>query len=144
MANVSKSALVCHSAAQMFALVRDVDAYPEFLPGCRSSRILSTEPNRICAEMVVARLGIKQTFSTCNRFEENEWMDLELQDGPFKYLHGRWAFDPLRPDACKVSLELDFEFSGPLIDKAFGAVFRQIANTMVDSFCKRAEEVYRV
>jgi len=143
-ANVSKNALVCHSAAEMFDLVRNVDAYPDFLPWCYSTRILRREADRICAELVVARLGIKQTFSTCNRFEENEWMDLELQDGPFKHLRGRWTFVPLRPDACKVALDLDFEFSGALIDKAFGALFSQIANTMVDAFCKRADEVYRV
>ena len=65
----------------------------------------------------------------------------ELMDGPFRHLHGRWAFTPLRDDACKVSLELDFEFSGALIDRAFGPVFNQVANTLVDAFCKRADEV---
>lgn len=128
----------------MFGLVRDVESYPEFLPWCHSARILSSDPSRICAEMVVSRLGIRQTFSTCNRFVEGEWMELELQDGPFKYLRGRWSFLPLRPDACKVSLDMEFEFSGALIDKAFGAVFNQIANTMVDAFCKRGDEVYGV
>lgn len=142
MAKVSKSALVPHSAAEMFQLVRDVEAYPGFLPWCHSTRILSSEENRICAELVVARIGIRQTFSTCNRFSENEWMELELRDGPFKYLRGRWSFLPLRQDACKVGLTLDFEFAGALIDRAFGAVFHQIANSMVDAFCKRADEVY--
>ena len=144
MAKVSKSALVPHSAAEMFHLVRDVEAYPSFLPWCHSTRLLSREENRICAELVVARIGIRQTFSTCNRFIENEWMELELRDGPFKYLRGRWSFLPLREDACKVALTLDFEFAGVLIDRAFGAVFHQIANSMVDAFCKRADEVYRV
>ncbi len=127
----------------MFHLVRDVEAYPGFLPWCHTTRVLSREENRLCAELVVARLGIQQTFSTCNRFIENEWMELELRDGPFKYLRGRWTFLPLREDACKVSLTLDFEFAGALIDKALGAVFHQIANSMVDAFCKRADEVYR-
>lgn len=144
MASVSKNALVCHSAAQMFDLVKDVEAYPEFLPWCQSARVLRQEPGRICGELDVARLGIRQTFSTCNRFEGHEWMTLELEKGPFKHLRGRWSFAPLRPDACKVALELDFEFSGALIDRAFGALFGQIANTMVDAFCKRADEVYRV
>ncbi len=144
MASVSKSALVHHSVAEMFQLVRDVEAYPGFLPWCHSTRILSREENRICVELVVARLGIRQAFSTCNHFVEDEWMELELQEGPFKYLRGRWSFIPLRPDACKVALTLDFEFAGALIDKAFGTVFNQIANSLVDAFCKRADEVYRV
>ena len=140
---IRKSALVTFSADQMFDLVADMEAYPRFLPWCASAQILSREENRICGRMEVARLGIRQSFTTCNRFVTGEHMELELVDGPFRKLHGAWTFSPLREDACKVELELDFELSGKLIDKAFGAVFSQVANTLVDAFCKRAEEVYR-
>lgn len=139
---MKKSALVHYSAEQMFRLVKDVEAYPRFLPWCRSTRLLKSGEREICAELVVARLGIRQTFSTCNRFEENKWMRLELREGPFKRLRGKWIFLPLREGACKVELDLDFEFSGGFIDKAFGTVFQHAANTLVDSFCKRADEVY--
>ena len=143
MAIVKKSALVPYSAARMFALVYDVGAYPRFLPWCHATRVLSEEEGRICGLIEVARLGIRQTFSTCNRYERDRRMDIELLDGPFRKLTGGWTFTPLREDASKVELDLEFEFSGHLIDKAFGAVFNQIANTLVDAFCKRAEEVYR-
>jgi ribosome-associated toxin RatA of RatAB toxin-antitoxin module len=140
---VNKSALVSFSAVQMFDLVADMEAYPEFLPLCNASEIVSREDNQFCGRMEVGRLGIRQAFTTRNRFAPGEWMKLDLVDGPFRKLQGVWTFTPLREDACKVELELDFEFSGKLIDKAFGAVFSQIANTLVDAFCKRAEEVYR-
>lgn len=143
MSVVKKSALVPYSTSQMFDLVADVEAYPEFLPWCRAARVLSQRDDQICARIEVARLGIHQTFSTCNRFERDQRMDIELQDGPFRKLTGGWDFLALREDACKVELELEFEFAGGLIDKAFGAVFHQIANTLVDAFCKRADEVYR-
>jgi ribosome-associated toxin RatA of RatAB toxin-antitoxin module len=141
---VRKSALVRHSAAEMFGLVEDVNAYPRFLPWCQSARILKESDHEVCAEIVVARLGIRQAFSTCNRFERNHWMTLELREGPFKHLRGKWKFLPLRDDACKVELELEFEFSGAMINKAFGSVFHHVANTLVDAFCKRADEVYGV
>ena len=140
---MKKSALVHYSAAQMFELVEDVRAYPRFLPWCHDARLLRATEREICAEIVVARLGVRQTFSTCNHFERNKWMTLELRDGPFKQLRGKWRFLPLRDDACKVELELEFEFSGAMIDKAFGSVFNHVANTLVDAFCKRADEVYR-
>ena len=143
MASVSKSALVYHSAGQMFGLVKDVRAYPEFLPWCHSAQILKESEREICAEIVVARLGIRQAFSTCNRFEDGKWMRLDLQSGPFRQLHGEWKFLALRPDACKVQLDLEFEFAGAMISKAFGSVFNHAANTLVDAFCKRADEVYR-
>ncbi|EXJ16111.1 Putative oligoketide cyclase/dehydratase or lipid transport protein YfjG [Imhoffiella purpurea] len=127
----------------MFDLVYDVGSYPKFLPWCHSTRVLSETEEKICGQIEVARMGIRQTFSTCNRFERDTWMTLELLDGPFRKLNGCWRFTALREDASKVELELEFEFSGKLIDKAFGSVFNQIANTLVDAFCKRADEVYR-
>lgn len=143
MAFVKKSALVPHSAKRMFDLVYDVGSYPKFLPWCAHGEVISETADQICGRIDVSRLGIHQTFSTCNRFERDRRMDISLLDGPFRKLHGGWRFTPLREDACKVELELDFEFSGRLIDKAFGAVFNQIANSLVDAFCKRADDVYR-
>ena len=139
---VSKSALVHHSAKAMYDLVCDFEAYPEFLPWCSNSRLISRSSERLCGELEVSRVGIRQRFSTCNRLQENERMDIELRDGPFRKLQGGWRFHALRSDACKVELELDFEFAGRLIDAAFGRAFNQIANTLVDAFCKRADEVY--
>jgi ribosome-associated toxin RatA of RatAB toxin-antitoxin module len=143
MPRVHKSALVRHSAAQMFGLVKDVGRYPQFLPWCHSTRVIRESEREICAELVVARLGIRQSFSTCNQFEPDRWMGIELRDGPFRKLRGDWRFLALRADACKVELEMEFEFSGAIIDKAFGGVFNHIANALVDAFCKRADEVYR-
>ncbi|MEJ2590611.1 MAG: type II toxin-antitoxin system RatA family toxin [Candidatus Thiodiazotropha sp.] len=139
---VNKSALVYHSAQEMYELVCDFESYPEFLPWCSSSRLISRTPEEICGELEVSRVGIRQRFSTCNRLVTNERMDIQLRDGPFRKLEGGWRFSALQADACKVELVLDFEFAGRLIDAAFGRVFNQIASTLVDAFCKRADELY--
>lgn len=139
---VKKTALVRHSAQEMFDLVADVEGYPKFLPWCHSTELLSRSDNELCGRIEVARLGVRQKFSTCNRIDPPNRMQIDLIDGPFRKLTGAWTFSALRADACKVELELEFEFSGRLIDKAFGSVFGQIANSLVDAFCKRADEVY--
>jgi ribosome-associated toxin RatA of RatAB toxin-antitoxin module len=139
---VHKSALVSHSAREMFELVNDVERYPQFLPWCRSTRLLSRTEEELCGQLEVSRAGISQVFSTCNRLFPYERIEIELAEGPFSRLCGEWRFTTLREDACKVELELTFEFSGRLINKAFGTVFGQIANTLVDAFCKRSDEVY--
>ncbi len=140
---VSKSALVHHSAAEMYDLVSDFESYPEFLPWCSDSKLISQTDTEICGELEVSRIGIKQRFSTCNSLVENQRMDIILRDGPFKKLEGGWVFTALKEDASKVELVLDFEFSHKLIETAFGKVFDHIANTLVEAFCKRADEVYR-
>ena len=96
----------------------------------------------MCGWIEVSRLGITQDFSTCNRLYPPGRMTLVLNEGPFKRLSGEWQFIALREDACKVSLTMEFEFSGRLIDAAFGKVFHQVANSLVESFVKRARVVY--
>ena len=140
---VHKKALVSHSTEQMFRLVCDVESYPKFLPSCRSARLISQDDNEVCGELEVVRLGISQTFSTRNLLHPYERVDIQLISGPFKQLRGYWIFTPLNDHACRVELKLEFEFSGRMINAAFGKAFGQIANTMVSAFCKRAKEVYR-
>lgn len=142
MAQVEKSALVPFSTVQMYELVNDLESYPEFLPWCESTQLLSLTEARMCGRISVARAGIRQTFSTCNRLYPYERIELHLDEGPFKHLRGDWHFMALREDASKVSLRMEFEFSGRLINAAFGSVFSHIANNLVDAFCQRAREVY--
>ncbi len=142
MARVEKTALVPYSAQAMFELVADVERYKEFLPWCSNSRLISRTEDEICGWIEVARLGVRQAFSTCNDIDPPHHMQIALRDGPFQHLHGDWHFQELREDACKVMLRMDFEFSGGLIDVAFGKVFNQAANSMVASFVKRAGDIY--
>lgn len=142
MASIAKSALINHSAAEMFALVDDVSAYAEFLPWCGGSEELSRDEDEVQATVVIAYSGLNKAFTTCNRLQHNKMIEMSLIDGPFKHLHGFWRFDALSGEACKISLDLEYEFSNRLIGMALGPVFSQIANTLVDSFCKRAEVVY--
>lgn len=142
MARVDKSALVPFSAQAMFDLVADVERYQEFLPWCSQSELVSRDQDQLCGRIEVSRLGIRQAFSTVNDLEPPSRMGISLHEGPFKKLHGEWHFRALREDACKVMLVLEFEFSGRLIDKAFGQVFHQVANSLVESFVQRAREIY--
>ncbi|MGB4498031.1 MAG: type II toxin-antitoxin system RatA family toxin [Methylococcaceae bacterium] len=142
MTRVEKSALVKFSAQQMFELVNDIESYPQFLPWCSGTRILSRHENVIEGEISISKGGFEKKFSTRNTLEFGKKMTVELLDGPFSYLSGEWNFLPLRENASKITLDLDFEMSGMLANLAFGAVFNQICNTMVSSFTQRAKEVY--
>jgi ribosome-associated toxin RatA of RatAB toxin-antitoxin module len=139
---IQKSALVKFSAQQMFDLVNDVEAYPKFLPWCGGSRIIKREDDLVEAELLIAKGGFKKSFSTRNKIEQGLSMTISLLNGPFSSLEGKWDFIPLREDASKISLDLEFEMSGKLASLAFGAVFNQICNTMVSSFTARAKEIY--
>ncbi|WP_116472445.1 SRPBCC family protein [Zobellella maritima] len=142
MPSITRSALVMFSAKQMYDLVNDVDAYPKFLPGCVASRVLSESENSITAALEVAKAGIRKTFTTRNRLEQDSKIHMELVDGPFKSLTGGWTFTPLDVDACKVELKLHFEFTSRLVEMAFGGIFKELTNAMVHAFSERAREVY--
>lgn len=142
MPSVSRSALVSHSAEQMFELVADVDRYQEFLPWCAGSKVISRDVDEMKASIVISKAGIERSFATVNRFQPGKMMEIRLLEGPFRHLEGFWRFQALRADASKVSLDLDFEFSNRMVTLAFGKVFTQIANSLVDAFVKRADAVY--
>ncbi len=142
MTHVEKSALIKFSALQMFDLVNDIESYPNFLPWCSGSKILKREENIIEAELQIAKAGFNKSFATRNRSENKNKLFMTLLEGPFSSLDGVWSFTPLREDASKISLDLEFEINGRLANLAFGAVFNQICNTMVSSFTERAKQVY--
>ena len=114
-----------------------------FLPWCRSTAVLERNEQQVKASIEIAKGALNKSFTTINRMQHNKMIEMRLIEGPFKHLEGFWRFDALKDaNACKISLDLDFEFESKLIAFAVGAVFNQIANTMVDAFCKRAVEVY--
>lgn len=143
MKKIARSALLPYSAQRVYDIVNDVDAYPEFLPWCGGAQILQS-PNdyEMKASITIAKAGIKQTFSTHNHLVPGQRIEVHLLDGPFKTLRGEWEFKKLDEQACKILFEVEFEVSNGLFNMAVGPVFEQIAGTLVDSFCKRAKQLY--
>ncbi len=139
---VNRSALVRHTPQDMFELVNDFERYPEFLPGCRRARLLERDESHLIGEMTLGRAGIEQSFTSRNDLIEPERLEMSLVSGPFKRLRGRWLFLPMGEGACKVCLELEFEFANRLLGMAFGKLFQQVAGQLVDAFTRRADELY--
>jgi len=143
MSHIQRSALVRYSPAEMYKLVNNVADYASFLPWCSSSEVKRESETEMTASIQIAKGVLNKTFTTHNQLSKDRRIELQLIDGPFKKLSGYWQFDALKTEnACKVNLELDFEFDNAMMSIAAKPVFTQIANSLVDSFCKRAVEVY--
>jgi len=142
MTTITRSALVMHTAEQMFDLVNDVRRYPEFLQGCRATEVLGEGDDFIEARLTISKAGLQQSFSTRNELVRPERMDMTLLDGPFSRFSGTWRFQKLSDEACKVSLDMDFEMGNFITGAAMSALFKQVAGMMVDSCVKRANEIY--
>lgn len=142
MAVVHKTVLLGYSAEQMFTLVDRVEDYPQFLPWCGGVDVKQRDDGKLVASILINYHGIKQSFTTENTNVRPVSMTMRLLEGPFKQLNGTWTFKPLRADACKIEFDLEYEFSNRLIESIIGPVFNMIATSFVDSFSKRAEEVY--
>lgn len=142
MKTVSRNALLPYSAEQMFDLVNDVSSYPLFLPWCAESEVLSDSPDEMTARLCLAKAGLQQHFVTRNRLRRPEEIELQLVDGPFSTLEGRWRFIQLGTDGSKTELDLRFDFNSGLLNLTLGKVFEQAADTLVEAFCARAVQVY--
>ena len=141
---VERSALVAHSAMDMYKLVADVPSYPEFLRWCTATMVHEQNSVTQKASLTVTIAGVTQRFTTMNALTTGERVGMQLFDGPFKNLQGEWCFIQLGEDGCKISLELEFEMTGGLMSTMFGKGFGKIANRLVEDFCKRAEKVYQL
>ncbi len=126
----------------MFDLVNDVEAYPEFLPWCRQSRVLDSSDNQMRAEVGMSLAGISRSFTTRNTLQRPDRIMLHLVDGPFRHLEGEWQFIALREDACRVTLDLTFEVSNRLFSMALTPAFEKVGNSLVDAFSRRADALY--
>ena len=153
MHSVNRSVIVPYSDAQMFDLVRDVERYPQFLPWCPSSRVMAPGAEAFAvgpgeeivqARVDIAYLGVRSHFTTRNTNRHPASIELALVDGPFRSLRGRWSFLPLGATACKVSLELEYGFAGGLLGRAIAPVFEHVANSLIDAFAGRAQDLYGI
>jgi ribosome-associated toxin RatA of RatAB toxin-antitoxin module len=140
--SIDRSALVPYTQDEMFALVSDVDSYPDFLPWCCGAQTLSHKGDQVDARIEFHVGGVKKSFTTRNRHVNHAAIEMQLLDGPFSALEGRWEFVPLGTDGCRIALQLQYDFSSKMVRLATGPVFGQIANSLVAAFQKRAVEVY--
>src|SRR5690606_26854978 len=145
MKTIHKSVLLSHSAHEMFALVTDIQHYPQFLPWCDRGEVLEHTADGVVACVGMSIAGLQQSFTTRNRHVQDREVHMALVDGPFSQLDGHWTFTPLGDGtqrACKVAFTLRYGFSSGALAAVVGPVFDRIAGSLVDAFVKRADQVY--
>ena len=142
MPSINRSALVSYSAAQMYALVNQVEHYPEFVPWCVSSDSSMLTENEQRATLNFSKGAIRTAFTTRNTLTEGVRVDMQLIDGPFKQLQGFWRFEDIADNGSSVSLELQFELSNRVLKFALEGLFKQITERLVMAFVERAGVVY--
>ena len=149
MKHVKKSVLLWYSPQEMYRLVTDVQDYPRFLPWCERAEILERHEEGMTARLSLHYAGVRHAFTTRNRQSPGRQVRMELVDGPFSQLDGTWNFLPLGsgageagPAACKIEFDLCYAFKRGALESLISPVFDRVANTFVDAFVKRAEQVY--
>ncbi|NDY90114.1 type II toxin-antitoxin system RatA family toxin [Ideonella livida] len=148
MKHVKKSVLLWYTPAEMYRLVTDVESYPQFLPWCSQGEVLERDEQGMKARVHLAFAGVRHAFTTRNRQEADALVAMSLVDGPFSVLEGTWRFLPLgaqaeqSPQACRIEFDLRYAFSSRALELVLSPVFDKVANTFVDSFVARAEQVY--
>jgi ribosome-associated toxin RatA of RatAB toxin-antitoxin module len=142
MAQVQKSVLIEHPAPRMFHLVDLVEDYPKFLPWCGGTTLRERTDLLTHAAILIDYHGVKQSFATINHKDHPEWMHIELVEGPFAHLQGHWHFKPLGEAACKIEFRLEYQFASRMLEALVGPAFHLVANSFVDAFTKRADQIY--
>ena len=147
MKQVSKSVLLWYTPGEMYRLVTDVPAYPQFLPWCERTELLEQHDHGVTARLHLAYAGVRHAFTTRNTHEPDATVLVQLVDGPFSVLEGSWRFHPIgRPgadvQACRIEFDMRYAFASKPLELVVSPVFDKVANTFVDRFVERAEAVY--
>jgi ribosome-associated toxin RatA of RatAB toxin-antitoxin module len=147
MKHVHKSVLLWYSPTEMYELVTDIEDYPSFLPWCDTAEVLERRDDGVTARLGLAYMGVRHAFTTRNQHVSDTSVTVQLVDGPFSLLDGTWLFRPLgRPgteeQACKIEFDLRYAFASKALETVVSPVFDKVANTFVESFVRRAEDVY--
>ncbi len=131
-----------YTAQQMFDLVKDVEAYPDFLPWCDGLRIKKRMEKEIIADMLVGFKGVSEKFTSQVYFdEEKKAITVQYKDGPFKSLINTWNFSDIEA-GCELNFYIEFEFKNKMLDMMIAPAFNTVVKKMVKAFFDRAHEIY--
>jgi ribosome-associated toxin RatA of RatAB toxin-antitoxin module len=140
MREVKRSALIAESPARMYALINDIERYPDFVPGCTAARIESRKAGEVIATLAIRKGPLRAEFTTRNLLEPDKRVLMQFVSGPFRVLEGLWTLTPLGDLGCRVELEMRFEFANRVAGTLFEPLFEDTAASLVDAFVRRARE----
>jgi ribosome-associated toxin RatA of RatAB toxin-antitoxin module len=135
---VKRSALIAELPARLFALISDVERYPEFVPGCTHARIESRAPQEVVVTLGVRHGALRTEFTTRNELEPERRVTMHLVRGPFRLLEGEWLLIPIGEQGCRVELTMRFAFSNPVSAIIFEPLFAETVGSLMDAFVARA------
>lgn len=142
MTSLNRSALVNFSAKQMYDLVNDIENYPHFMQGCKAARVISQSEDELTGELTLGRGRFKHSFITRNKLTAGRQIEMQLVEGMFSHFEACWIFKDLTEEACKISLQMEFEFDSGVVNFALEKLFNSSANNLVDAVVKRAQFIY--
>lgn len=142
MKRITRSAIVPHPAGALYALVENIEAYPQFLPWCVDAKVHERTADTTRATLTAGIKGLRQAFTTLNRNVPGEAIDMQLVEGPFRRFSGAWRFRALSQTASRIEFTLEYEFSSAVLARLLEPLFDRIADTMVDAFARRADELH--
>tara|TARA_B100000035_G_scaffold302837_1_gene300826 strand:- start:1359 stop:1793 length:435 start_codon:yes stop_codon:yes gene_type:complete len=139
----SNSIILPYSARQLYEIVIDVEAYPDFLPWCISSKIVKkTDDNNFDAELTVGYKSIDEKYISRILAEYEKKIISKAISGPFKFLDSSWYFENIEKTKCKVDFSIEYQFKSFFLDKVMGSLFKKATIKMLDAFEQRAKSLH--
>ena len=122
-----------YTPEQLFALVADIERYPEFLPWCIGARIKERQPNLVVADLIIGFKVFRERFTSRVVLDPPRKIDVTYAEGPFRYLDNHWTFERA-PEGCRIDFFVDFEFKSRLMQKVIEVLFSEAVRRMVGAF----------
>ena len=143
MSTHAEKRILPYTPEQLFALVAEVERYPEFLPWCLAARIRRREADMFWADLVIGFKMIRERFTSKVTLKPQvRRIDVAYTEGPFKYLNNHWIFSPMQGGQCEIDFYVDFEFKNRVLQSLMHVLFDEAVKRMVNAFEARARALY--
>jgi ribosome-associated toxin RatA of RatAB toxin-antitoxin module len=143
MTNISKTLRVPFTAQQMYALINDIEAYPDFLPWCKAATVHHKSDVDLKATLCLSKGPLSHSITTQNTMQPHSQINMMYSAGPFKNCAGSWRFVPVQQnEQCDIIFNFEYEFANRLTAFAIEPIFFPISNTLIDAFYQRAIQIY--
>ena len=133
---------VAYTPEQMFNLVADIAAYPQFMPWCQAVRIRERNAGMVLADLIVGFNVMREKFTSRVTLEHPGRIHVHYLDGPLRSLHNQWLFSATDDGGCLIDFQVDFEFRSRVMQKLATLFFSEVVARMVNSFEQRAQILY--
>ena len=139
MKNYSRTFSIYQPINEVFDVLNDVEEYQSFIPFCIDSKIIEENDDEIKASLRLFFMGTSTQFISNNKYKSNEFIEMNLVEGPFSFFKATWIFKQIHNEETQLTFKMSYTILNPMIDLLFSKNIDVVSQRIIEAFKKKME-----